>query len=147
MARDRVQQLGEHGRVEIAPALLDHPQSEMNVAEKSSLVRRSEGRARTELASPPEVVQERRGKDEVVAEPWMELRGFAAERGDADRVLEQATRVSVVSVGGGGGKGAERLPDVGVASERVDDSGDALVRELGGEELEESVELVRIAAK
>ena len=147
MARDCVQQLGKDGRVEIAPTLVDHPQAEMNVAEKSSLVRRSERRARSELADPADVVQERSGEHDVVTQSGMELRRLPAERGYADRVLEETARVSVMAVRSGGGKGPERLPDVGVANERVDDRDEALVRELGGEEVEESVELARVTAK
>ena len=147
VARDGVQQLGENGRVQVASALLDHPQAEMDMAEESSLVRRSERRARTELADPADVVQERSGKHEVVPQPGMELGRFPAERRYADRVLEEATRVAVVPVCGDGGKGAQGLSDVGFANERVDDGGKALVRDLGGEELEEAVELVGIAAK
>ena len=147
MARDGVQQLGENGRVQVASALLDHPQAEMDMAEQSSFVRRSERRARTELADPADVVQERSGKHDVVSQPRMELRRLPAERRDADRVLEEATRVAVVPVRGGGGQRAEGLPDVGIADERADDGGKALVRDLGGEELEEAVELVGVAAK
>ena len=147
VARDGVQQLGENGRVQVASALLDHPQAEMDMAEQSSLVRRSKCRARTELADSADVVQERSGKHDVVSQPRMELRGLPTERRDADRMLEEATRVAVVPVRGGGGQRAEGLPDVGIADERADDDGNALVRDFGGEELEEAVELVRIAAK
>lgn len=147
VARDGVQQLGENGRIEVASALLDHPQPEMDVAEKAPLVGRTERRARTELADPADVVQERRGQHDVVAQPGMELRRLASERGHTDRVLEEAARVAVVSVRGSCGQGAESSPDIGVANERVDQSGKALVRDLGGEELEEAVELVRVAAK
>jgi uncharacterized protein (DUF1015 family) len=147
MARDRVQELGENGRIEVTSALLDHPQPEMDVAQQSALVRRSERRPRTELADPPDVVQERSGQHDVVTQSRMELRRLPAERRHADRVLEEATRVAVVPVRGGGGKGAESLPDVRVAHERVDDGRKALVRDLGGEELEEAVELADIAPK
>ncbi len=117
------------------------------MAEKAPFVRLTERRARAELADPAEVVQECRGEDDVVAKPWMELCRLPAERGDADRVLEQTSRISVVTVGGGGRQRAERFPDVGIANERVHDRGDARVRDLGDEELEESVELVRIPAQ
>ena len=61
MAGDGVKQLGEHGRIEITSTLLDHPQPEMDVAEESAFVRRSERRTRAELANPADVVQERCG--------------------------------------------------------------------------------------
>ena len=82
MARDGVQQLGENGRIEITSALLDHPQPEMDVAEESSLVGRSERRAWTELADPADVVQERRGEHEVVRGA---ADGAAPSRGRASR--------------------------------------------------------------
>ena len=145
VARDRVQQLGEHGGVEVAAALLDHPQAEVDVSEQAPLVRLPERRARPELADPADVVQERGGEDDVVAEARMELRGLAAERGDADRVLEEAARVAVVTVGRGGGERPERLADLGVATNESTTAARPFVRDLGGEELEEAVELVRIA--
>ena len=48
----------------------------------------------------------------------MELCGLATQRRDADRVLEQAARVAVVSVRAGGGERAQRLADVGVSRRR-----------------------------
>ena len=119
----------------------------MDVAEESSLVRRSERRAWTKLADPADVVQERRGQHDVVAEPQLELCRLSAQRRHADRVLEEASRVAVVPVRGRGGQGAKGLSDGRIANERVDDGGKALVRDFGGEELEEAVELVGIAAK
>ena len=102
VARNRVQQLGEDSRIEVASAFLDRPQAEVDVSEKPAFVRRPERRAWAELADPAEVVQERRGEDDVVAEPRMELGRLPAERCDPDRVLEEAARIPVVTVGGGG---------------------------------------------
>ena len=144
VTRNRVQQLGESRRIEVASALLDHPQAEMDVAEQAPFVRRPEGRPWPELADPADVVQERGGEHDVVTQPRMELSRLSAERGHAHRMLEEATCIAVMTVGRGGRQRAERLPDVGVANERVDDCGEACVRDLGGEELEESLELVCI---
>ena len=47
----------------------------------------------------PTVVDERRREQQLAAQPRMELRRLAAERRDADRVLEQAAGVGVVVVG------------------------------------------------
>ena len=55
------------------------------------------GRA-AELERAPDVVQQRGREQEVGAEPRVQLRRLAAERRDADRVLEQAARVAVVAV-------------------------------------------------
>ena len=147
VTRNRVQQLCENCGIEVAPALLDHPQAEVDVAEQAPFVSRPERRPWPELADPADVVQERSGEHDVVTQPRMELRRLSAERGHAHRMLEEATCIAVMTVGGGGRQRAERLPDVGVANERVDDCGEARVRDLGGEELEESVELVCIPAQ
>ena len=78
----------------------------------------------------------------------MELRGLAAERRDADRVLEQTSRVAVMPVRAGGRKeraGPSRIS--GSRDERVDDCGKPGVGDLGREELEEAVELVGVSAQ
>ena len=142
-----MQQLGQHGGVEISGSLLDHPQPEMHVAEQPALLGRSERRGRPELAHPADVVEERGCEHEVVPESRMELRSLAAQRRDADHVLEEASGVPVVPVRAGCRKHAQRFPDVRVADEGVDDDGEALVRDLRGEELEEPVELVGVPAQ
>ena len=111
MAGHCVQQLGEDCGIEIASALLDHPKSEMDVAEESAFVRLAKCRAGTELADPAGVVDERSGKDNVVTQPRMQLCRLPAERRYANRVLEEAARVSVVAVRGrqeGSGGPSER---------------------------------------
>ena len=77
----------------------------------------------------------------------MQLRGLAAERRDSDGVLEQAAGVAVVPVCPGRRKRAECLPDLRVADERAHDLGEAVVRDLRCEELEEAVELVGVATQ
>ena len=77
----------------------------------------------------------------------MKLRGLAAERGDADRVLEEAARVAVVPVGARGGQPPHGGPDLRVSDERVHDGDQPRMGNLGGKELEEAVELVGIAAE
>ena len=145
VACDGVEKLGENGRVEVAPALLDHPQPEVDVPEKPALVGLPERRSRTELADPADVMEERRGEHEVQSETRMELCGLATQRRDADRVLEEASRVAVVPVAAGRRERAKRSSDVRVPNEGVDHDGEPLVGDLGCEELEEAVELVRIA--
>ena len=104
MARNRVQELGKHGWIEITGLLLDHPQPEVDVAKKATLVRLAERRTRTELPDPADVVQECGREDDVVSKPWMQLCRLTAERRDADRVLEEAPGISVVSFRRGSGK-------------------------------------------
>ena len=100
-----------------------------------------------ELDRATDVVQQRGGEQEVVAQARMELGGLAAERRDADRVLEQAAGVAVVPVRPGGGERAERRPD---ARRRRGRPRRAPARpgcdDLAREEVEEAVELVGIAA-
>ena len=147
MACDGVEELREDGRVEVAGALLEHPQAEVHVAEEPALLGRPERRATAELADAPDVVQERGGQQEVVTQPGMQLRGLAAERRDSDGVLEQAAGVAVVPVCPGRRKRAECLPDLRVADERAHDLGEPVVRDLRCEELEEAVELVGVATQ
>jgi uncharacterized protein (DUF1015 family) len=147
VAGDGVQELGEHCGVEVECALLDHPQPEMDVAEQAPFLGRPERRSRPELANAADVVQECRAEDDVVAKPRVQLRGLVAEGGDADRVLEEASGIAVVPVRAGRGKRAKSLAELCVTEKRVGHRGETLVRDLGGEEFEEPVQLVRVAAK
>ena len=123
-----MQQLGAHVRVERLGPLLDEPQAEMDVAEQPALLGRPEGRAAPELADASDVVQERRGEQQIGAEPRVELRRLARQRRDADGVLEQAARVGVMRLGGG--QLPQRLPDLCVAEEAPDDRSQAGMRQL-----------------
>ena len=83
MGSDGVQELGENRRVEIARALLDQPQPEMDMPEQAPFLGLAKSGATSELANAADVVQERGAEQEVGPEPGMELRGLAAERRDA----------------------------------------------------------------
>ena len=73
------------------------------MAEQASLLRRRERRARAPSSSVrPTSWSSAAASSRSAAQPRMELRGLAADRRDADRVLEQAARVAVVAVGGRG---------------------------------------------
>jgi hypothetical protein len=74
----------------------------------------------------------------------VELRGLARERGHADRVLEQATRVGVVRLGRR--QLPQGSPEVRVADEAGHHGDETGMRELPGEELEEAVQLVGVTA-
>lgn len=146
VARDRVEELGEHCGIEVACAFLDHAEPEVDVTEQTPLLGLAEARARPELADAPDVVQERGRQDDVGAKPGVELRRLAAQRRDADGVLEETARVPVMAVGAGGRKRAETRSDLRVAEECVDDGSKPVVGDLRRQELEEAVELVRIAS-
>ena len=107
MRRDGVEKLREHVRLDAGTPRLDQPEPEMHVAEKPALRRGSERRPPTELAHASHVVQERGAEEKIVTETRVQLCGLTTEGGDADRVLEQATRVPVMPVGSRRGEGAE----------------------------------------
>ena len=94
-----MEQLGAHVRVERAArsSISRRPRWTWPSRRPSSVGR--EGRSAAELERPADVVEERRGEQEVGAQARVELRRLAAERRDADGVLEQAARVGVVAVG------------------------------------------------
>ena len=120
--------------------LLDQAHAEMHVAEQASLVGGRERRATAELARPADVVQQRGRQQQVGAQPRMQLRGLAAERRDADGVLEQPARVRVVVVG------RRRVrAEVAVGEHRAHRRGEPGMRDLRDEELEEAGELVAVA--
>src|SRR5207244_12605168 len=125
---------------------LDQTQAKMDVAEQASLLSLPEGRRRAELSGPAEIVQERRCEQQIRTEPGMELGRLAADRGDPDRVLQEAARIAVVAVGGGG-QGTERGAQ-GVVGEKASDGRlEPRMRDLARQELEEAVELVGVAAQ
>jgi len=116
------------------------------VSEQRALGRRAERRPAAELPHAPDVVEQRRREQEVAPQPRMQLRRLAAERGDADRVLEQTARVAVVALGPGRGKAAHAAADLVVGEHAADECREPGMGDLRGEELEEPVELVRVAA-
>jgi hypothetical protein len=140
VGRDGMDELGAYTRVEPARVLLDQPHPEVDVAEQPALGGRREARRRAELDCAPCIVDERRGEQEVGAEPRMELRDLAADRRHADGVLQQPARVRVVRVGG------RRIrPQLRRAQHPLHAGAKRGVRDLGGEELEEALELVCVA--
>lgn len=147
MAGDRVEQLREDSRIEIARALLDHAQSEMDMAEQTPLLRLAERGAAAELPHAADVVEKCGCEQEVGAETRVELRGLAAERRHPDGVLEETARVAVVPIRACGGQRAERGSKLGIRQERAHHLPEAGVGDLRGEELEEAVQLVGIASQ
>ena len=96
VTRDGVEQLGARALVELRRALLNEPEAEVDVAEQAALLGDLEPRARLELARAADVMEQCGCQQQIGAQPWMELHELAADRGDADRVLEQAAGVDVV---------------------------------------------------
>ena len=76
------------------------------MAEQPSLLGRAEGRAAPSSAVRPTSCSSAAASSEVGAQARMQLRGLAAERRHADRVLEQPARVGVVRLGAPAGRGA-----------------------------------------
>ena len=95
---DRVQQLGPDSGFERRGSLLDQTQTEVHVPEQATFLGGPEHRAARQLDRAADVVQQRRREQEVGAEPRMELRQLAADRRDADGVLEQPAGVAVVAL-------------------------------------------------
>ncbi len=67
MTGDGVEQLRQSGRVEIAGALLDHPQTEMNVPQQAALLGLAERWSSSELPDPTEIMKERGGEKKIGA--------------------------------------------------------------------------------
>jgi hypothetical protein len=76
----------------------------------------------------------------------MELRDLAGDGRHADRVLEESASVAVVAFDGRGQR-AEPSSQLVVADEPSDCRSQARVRYLAGEELQEALELVTVAAQ
>ena len=115
----------------------------MYVAEQTPLLRLAEARARSELGGASDVVEQRGGQQQVAAQPLVQLCRLAADRRDADRVLEQPAGVRMVRLRGR--EPPERRSNRLVVQEAQDRGAQARMRDLGGEELEKAFELVRVA--
>jgi uncharacterized protein (DUF1015 family) len=144
---DRVQHLREHVAVERAGVRFDQAQPEVHVTEQPSLVGRVKPGPALQLTGPADVVQQRRGQHDVRPEPRVELRRLATECRHPDGVLEQAARVSVVPVGTGSRQPAHAVAQRPVREELRNESGQARMGDLAGEELEEAIELADIATQ
>jgi hypothetical protein len=116
------------------------------MAEKLSLACRKEERATVELADATRVVEKSGGEQEVAPEPPVKLGRLAAESCDADGVLEEAPGVGMVTVRSRG-ECAKPRSEVSIAHELPYDFTETRVRDFLGQELEESVQLVEVAAR
>jgi uncharacterized protein (DUF1015 family) len=145
MRGDGVEELGAELRGERARMLLDQAQPELDVAEQAPFRGRREYRRRSQLERAPEIVSERGGEQQVGTQARMELAEIARDGGDADGVLEQPARVAVVAVHGRG-KSAQAPPSFAFPEQRRDGRAKGLVRDFGEEEVEESLQLIGVAA-
>jgi uncharacterized protein (DUF1015 family) len=139
-----MQQLRPHARVESRRAFLDHAQPQVHVAEQPAFVGGPEDGAAPELQCAADVVHERSGEQQVEPQPLVQLCRLAGEGRDADGVLEQASRVRVVSVERRR-QCTHRRPHLRV-EHPLDGRVQAWMRDLGDEELEKALQLVGVAA-
>ena len=72
--------------------------------EEPTLLRLAKRGARSELVDAADVVEERRGEQEIVSEARMKLRSLATQGCDADRMFEQPSRIAVMPVCAGRGE-------------------------------------------
>ena len=83
---------------DVARALVEHPQPELDVPEQPALVGQLDLGAERELAGAPEVVDDRGGEQQVLVEPRVQRARLDGQRGHRDGVLEQPAEVGVVAV-------------------------------------------------
>ncbi len=145
MGGDRVEELRPRPGVQSSRPRLDQAQSEVDVPEQPALVRGTEHGPRPQLERPAEVVEDRRRNEEIAAEARVQLRRLAADRRDRHRVLEQSTRVGVMELEARRER-AQAGAKLWIPYELPHRGAQARVRDLAGEEVEETVELVRVAA-
>jgi hypothetical protein len=124
---------------------LDQPKAEVDMTEQSALLGRAEGGPALELVRPPNVVQESRREHEVGAQARMQLEGLAAQRRYADRVLEQTACVRVMRLRGR--QRSQSLPQGLVLDEPRNRRAQPRMGHLRSQELQEPVELRRVAAQ
>ena len=142
MDSDCVEELGSDGGVEAGRSFLDQPQAEVDVPEEAALLRLAERWPSAELDRAPHVVEQGCAEQQVVAQAWVELGGLAAQRRDADRVLEQPSGIPVMAVGAGGRKCAEQRRDLAREEDARCGRCELAVTDLTDEELEKSLQLV-----
>src|SRR3954471_1148168 len=116
----------------------------MDVAEQPALFGLAEGRPPLQLARAAHVVEQRSRQQQIHPQARVQLRRLAAERRDADRVLEQSARVRVVRLGCR--QPSQRGPQRLLRQEATDRPAQSVVRDLAREELEEAVQLGSVAA-
>src|SRR5918992_1508855 len=141
--RDGVELLVGKGLEPVRP-LRDELLAEDEVTHQGTGLAERDLGAEVELARLAQVVQDRSAEKQVGVEARVEGAGLERERGDGDRVLEQAAEVGVMA-GAGAGGAAELGAEARVAQERVEERAQVGVVDLARQMLEKPVELVEIA--
>ena len=143
VARNLVQQLGSHVRFECRGPGLHEAQAEVHVPEQAPLLRLAERRSRRQFCRPSDVVQQCPREQEIRTQPRMELSRLAADRRDADGVLEQPACVAVMRLRRR--QAPKRGADGLVVEEPQHGCAQTGMCDLGREELEETLDLVGVA--
>src|SRR5215207_11054236 len=98
VGEEAVQEREQLVLVDAAGVALDDPRAELEVTEQPALLTQADLRAVGELLGAAEVVDDRRGDEDVAVEARVELARLECERRDRDGVLEQPAEVAVVPV-------------------------------------------------
>jgi len=146
MDRNGVQELRAQLGFESSGSVFDEAQAEVDVPQEATLLGLPEHRRRAQLKRTAEVMEQRTREQEVGAQTRVQLCRLAGDRGDSDGVLEQASRIAVVPIGGGG-KRTQRTAEGVVGEQPRDGCLQPGVRDFAGQELEEAVQLVAVAAE
>jgi hypothetical protein len=112
------------------------------MAEQPPFVGRGEDRRPAQLAGTADVVDERRGEQQIGTQARMDLGELATERRYADRVLEQAAGIRVMTV-----RRRRIRPQWRFRERPRDDSVKRVVVHFADEKLDEALELVGVPPK
>ena len=147
VAGDGVQERQQHVVAEAALSGggVDHAHAGDDVADHAPFVGDGDRHAGAERLGAADVVQERRREQDVGVEARVELGRLAAERRDGHGVLEEAA--GVVVVGLRRGRRPQPLAQPRVVEHAAHQSAQAVVVDLGREELEEPLERVGVAPR
>ena len=76
--RDRMEELRQDGPVRLRASSLDQTQPQVDMPEQATFGRRPERGTAAELGYAPDVVEQRGGQQQIVAQPRVKLRRLAA---------------------------------------------------------------------
>jgi uncharacterized protein DUF1015 len=116
------------------------------VAEELAFVRGEEQRPAIELAQTAGVVQECGPDEKVAPQSRVELNRVPAQGRHRDGVLEEPAGIGVMRVRCGR-QNTETRAKVGVSDEPAHELVEPRMRDLGGQELEEAVQLLEVSAR
>jgi uncharacterized protein (DUF1015 family) len=133
VTRNGVEELGRSARA------FEQAQAEMHVAEQLAVLGRAERRPGAQFDRATDVVDERGSEQQVRTQARMQLRQLAADRRNANRVLEQAAGVRMMPFGCGRIRPKRRTGEDPARRLR-----EARVLDLGDQELEKALQLVGV---